>query len=88
MDSLKKCKTCEIEKELKKFSGRSAVCSACIYSTKKDASKQYYIKNKEHIVKRVLEIYHFRHDDLPKQKPGRKKIELVKPTPVEIVEAK
>ena len=54
----------------------------------KDASKQYYIKNKEHIVKRVLEIYHFRHDDLPKQKPGRKKIELIKPTPVENVEAK
>jgi len=66
------------EKEIKKFSGRSAVCSVCVYSTKKDKLKDYYIKNKEEIFKRVLEVYHFKHDDIPKKKAGRKRMELIK----------
>jgi len=40
---MKTCKICTIEKEIKKFSGRSAVCSVCVYSTKKDKLKDYYI---------------------------------------------
>ena len=79
MECLKTCKTCNIEKEMKKFSGRSAVCSMCIYAPRKEKSKEYYQKNKDHIIARVKEIWHFRHDDLPKQKRGRKQILLVKP---------
>jgi len=75
---MKTCKTCAIEKEIKKFSGRAAVCSVCVYSIKKDKVKDYYIKNKEIIIKRVLEVYHFKNDDIPNKKRGRKKMELIK----------
>jgi len=77
------CKKCNIEKDKKKYSGRSAVCCACVYAPRKEKSKEYYQNNKEHIIARVLEIWHFRHDDLPKQKRGRKKILLVKPESIE-----
>jgi len=71
---MKTCKTCMTEKEIKKFSGRSAVCSVCVYSTKKDKLKDYYIKNKEEIIKRVLEVYHFKHDDIPKKKQEEREL--------------
>jgi hypothetical protein len=46
---MKKCKTCEIEKEYSEYYGNLRACKKCTDNSRKEYKKEYRIKNKEKI---------------------------------------
>ena len=68
----KVCKICLLDLDFSKYSGRSARCMKCLYASKRQWFKDYYVENKDHLCLQSKEKYHDIHAATPKRRRGPK----------------